>query len=833
VTVHGRGRLLGRVGISLFVLIALAAIAGPALVPYDPQATVAQPFAPPSLAHPLGANDIGQDLLSQLVAGGRISLFAGLVAGITATIIGVLAGILAGLGGRVADAVIMRTVDVMLALPLLPLAIVLSAFMGPRLEILILIITAVMWPRTARILRSQVLALRERGHVQAARVMGAGNLHLLRWHLLPMVFPLVVPELTRAAGAAIILETSLSFLGLGDPTASSWGTVLFYANTRSAFLTEAWVWWIVPPGLAIGLTVLSFGLIGYAVEERARPRLKGGWTTEAGRKPVPADRAQYEPHDRVSELMRVEDLSIVYETPEGVVKALDGASLTIEAGEVVGMIGESGSGKTTMAGSLVRLVRRPARTLSGRILFRGRDITKAGHEELRRLRGREIGFIPQNSMNALNPVRPVLEQVAEAIEAHAERSGGSRLARRNTRARAAVLLGQVGIPSDRFGAYPHELSGGMRQRVVIAIAVASSPRLLVADEPTSGLDVLTQVEIMELLRAVRRGSNPAMLIVSHDVGAVRSLADRLVVMHRGRVGPENGHSLPGGRRVESGASLPAGLISAPLKHDAGVGRVLGGIGHGTVLSFDGVDRIFRTGRRTAVEALSGVSFMVRPGEWVGLVGPSGAGKSTIARLAAGLDRPTTGRVVVGRVSGSLRRADRRELARHVHLVLQDPYDALPPAMRVGAIVGEPLRIQGLPVQREKIDAALEEVALSPASSYIDRFPHELSGGERQRVALARSLVLDARLIVADEPTSLMDASLRLELLGLMRRMTEARGTSCLYITHDLALAAPVCDRLLVIDRGRIVEEGPTALVLGSPRHATTAALVNAARMLAQ
>lgn len=263
----------GLVGLGMLSFLLLVALLAPLLAPYDPAARIAPPFAPPGWEHPLGANDVGQDILSNLVFGARVSLVVGISAAAAATVIGTLVGLTAGYSGGVVDAVLMRLVDVALSLPFLPLMIVIGVFLGPGLSTEILVISGVIWAGAARELRSQTLSVSRRDHVRAARAMGAGRWYVLRRHLLPVVFPLVIPQFVRAANVAILLEASLSFLGLGDPTAQSWGTMLFYANARSAFLTDAWIWWVVPPGLCIAAAVLSFALIGYALEERARPRL--------------------------------------------------------------------------------------------------------------------------------------------------------------------------------------------------------------------------------------------------------------------------------------------------------------------------------------------------------------------------------------------------------------------------------------------------------------------------------------------------------------------------------------------------------------------------------
>ncbi|MGH3978256.1 MAG: dipeptide/oligopeptide/nickel ABC transporter permease/ATP-binding protein [Pseudonocardiaceae bacterium] len=496
------------------------ALLAPVLAPYDPTARAGIPFSEPSAAHPLGTNDIGQDLLSELLYGARISLLVGVVAALAATVVGTAVGVVAGYARGWPDAALMRLVDVVLALPVLPLTIVIGVFLGPGLATQILVIASVIWAGTARELRSQVLSLREHDHIQALRAMGAGPAHVLPQHVLPAVAPLVVPQFVLATKTAILLEASLAFLGLGDITAKSWGTMLSLAQSRSAFLTDAWLWWVLPPGLAIAVTVLAFALLGYAFEERARPALR-----DVGSSPRTAAPGYERRQPPPTSPLVVDELTVVY----GDHVAADRVSLSVGAGELVGLVGESGSGKSTVAGAALGLLPAAARITGGRVLVCGHDVTTAGHEQLRALRGRRIGLVPQEAMSALNPVRTVGAQFGEALSAHGAMS------RDAVGARTAELLELVALDPARARDYPHQLSGGMRQRAVIAIALAGEPAVLVADEPTTGLDVLLQAEVLELLDALRSRLDLAVLIVSHDLPVIERIADRIAVIQAGAV----------------------------------------------------------------------------------------------------------------------------------------------------------------------------------------------------------------------------------------------------------------------------------------------------------
>ncbi len=822
-----RARAVGTTGAVLLALVGGLALLAPWVAPYDPWLQVTTAFAAPSMAHPLGANDVGQDVLSELIYGTRVSVLVGVLAAVIATLVGTTVGAAAGFCRGIVDTSLMRLVDVLLAVPFLPLMIVVGVYVGPGLVGENVIIGALIWTRTAREIRSQVLSLRERSDIAAARAMGGRSTYLLIRHVLPAIAPLVMPQLVRAANAAILLDASVSFLGLGDSTVKSWGMMLYYANARSAFLTDAWLWWVVPPGVCITTVVLGFALVGYTLEERGRPRLRFVGRNEPILPPVTSTR------DKAAgdAPLVVDDLTVEYELPGGARRAIDGVSLAIQRGEALGIVGESGSGKTTLVTTVLGLLRPPARITSGRVWLAGQDLATLRATDLQRLRGKRIALIPQGAMNALNPVMTIGHQIAEAIAVHRS------LDRRALRSRVDDLLTSVGISPQRGSAYPHEFSGGMRQRVMIAMALANDPDLIIADEPTSGLDLIVQAEILALLADLRARLGLSLLLISHDLPVVLQIVDRLAVMDRGRIVEQ------GDARVIAGKpSHPCTrrLIDAvPRMHDERAARpAREATEGGPVLEVVEVGKSFRGRgwRAPRHVVLSGVSLAVGAGEAVGLVGGSGAGKSTIARLVVGLEQPDAGKILFeGREAWQSGGPAARAARRRLHLVFQDVYDSLPPSMRVQDIVAEPLTIHGVGTPAERLDrvgVTLEEAALTPADRFLRRYPHELSGGERQRVALARAIIMRPRLIVADEPTTMLDLPLRLELLALMKRLGRQHSISYLYITHDLTLARAFCDRLVILEDGCVVEEGTAADLIERPAHPYTRRLVNAARALA-
>jgi peptide/nickel transport system ATP-binding protein len=503
---------------------------------------------------------------------------------------------------------------------------------------------------------------------------------------------------------------------------------------------------------------------------------------------------------RDGDALVVDDLRVEFATPAGPVAAVRGARFRVGAGEVLGLVGQSGSGKTVTAAAILGLLAPPGRVVGGRVWLRGVDLLALAPRDRRRGRGVEVFTVFQSPGTVLDPTMRVGPQVAEALE----RRGAD-----PDPAAVRALLTDVRLDPDTDRRYPFELSGGMRQRVLIAMALALEPRLLIADEPTTGLDTVTQAEILQLLRTWRARTGSALLLISHDLPLVSSLADRVAVMHEGRVvdcAPTNrladAARHPHTRQLLRADPLPPPPPPAPEP----------------LLTATGLRRVYGD-----AEVLDGVDLSLARGETLGLVGGSGAGKSTLARCLAGLEAPDDGGVEWH--AGS---TDDRAPWQRVQVVWQDPHLYLNPYQRAAEQVAEPLRNAGLrdrDERRRRVDALLADVGLDAALA--GRYPHQLSGGQCQRLAIARALAPQPEVVICDEALSGLDAPLRERILQLLRRLQIEHGLTYLFITHDLGLARRFCPRLAVLDGGRVVESGDTAALLSHPHRETTRRLVAA------
>jgi len=525
-------------------------------------------------------------------------------------------------------------------------------------------------------------------------------------------------------------------------------------------------------------------------------------------------------------LLDVRDLSVSFESGTADMLAVDRASFRIGSRETVALVGESGSGKTVSALSILKLLPYPgAAHPSGEIWFEGRDLLSTPEAKMQAIRGDRISMIFQEPMTSLNPLHTIEKQVGEVLKLHRGMDDNA------ARSRVVELLGKVGIrePEKRLGAFPHQLSGGQRQRVMIAMALANEPDLLIADEPTTALDVTIQAQILQLLRDLQREMGMAMLLITHDLGIVRKMAERVYIMQGGRIVEEGDteriftdphhaytrHLLA----AEPKGTAPTADDTAPVVVETDDLKVWFPIKKGAL-------------RRTVdyVKAVDGLSLKLRQGQTLGIVGESGSGKTTLGLAILRLISSQGPIVYVGKRIDGLTAREMRPLRKDMQIVFQDPYGSLSPRLSVGQIIEEGLLIQkpelDADARRERVGEALKEVGLDPQAQ--DRYPHEFSGGQRQRIAIARAMVLQPKFIMLDEPTSALDMSVQAQIVDLLRDLQKKRDLAYLFISHDLKVIRALCNHVIVMRNGKAVEEGPAEQIFAHPKEDYTRALLAAA-----
>jgi peptide/nickel transport system permease protein len=518
----------GVIGLWMLGIAILVAVFAPVIAPYDQKtsdSTIESIYQEPSAEHWFGTDDAGQDVFSNFVFGARVSLTVGFFAAFISIMIGGSIGLIAGFFGGRLETTLMRFTDIMLVIPDLPLTVVIVALTKPSILNIIFVIGLLGWTTTARVVRSQTLAVKSRKFVLRARAIGAGKGHIIIHHILPLVMPILVVQAVLVISLAILNESALSFIGLGDPTTLSWGQMLNFAFGRGATSTGAW-WALVFPGFGIVWVVLGLTLLGQGLEQVLNPRLDTHHLM-ANKQPLSKD-ALVKPLSP-NALIEVQNLSIHYISEgKAPARAVEDVSFTLKEGELLGLVGESGCGKTTLMLALLRLLPSAGQIVNGKVFFNGKDLTALTEDQLNEIRWSQISIVFQGAMNALNPVRTVGNQIAETILKHEPGFPKEKIPTRVTE-----LLELVGITADQREHFPHQYSGGMRQRAMIAMALACNPKVIIADEPTTALDVMIQAQILELLDSLRKKLGLSVIFVTHDLGIVAELCDRVLVMYGG------------------------------------------------------------------------------------------------------------------------------------------------------------------------------------------------------------------------------------------------------------------------------------------------------------
>ena len=925
--------------LGLFIVVA---VFPSELSPYDPTSMSFDPGLGPSGAHWLGTTTQGQDIMSELIWGARQTLIIAFAAGGLATIVSVIVGVSAAYMGGLVDGVLSLLTDVLLVIPIFPLIIVIAAYLrSTGLLVMIIVLGALGWSYGARQLRVQVLSLRRRDFLGAARVRGERSGYIIVAEIIPTMTSLIVASFLGTAVFAVLTAAGLQFLGLGDPNSQSWGNMLYWAQNNEA-LDAGSPLWAIMPGVCIALLGAAFAFLNYAFDEVSNPALRpvrkmSGRTVRRARRasamtgmsarqasPSQASPSQANVVEASgnglsdggragSHLLEVRHLSVAYATDAGPVRAVEDVDLDLDGGEFLAIVGESGCGKSTLLFAIAQLLNPPAGITGGSVKFSGREMAMMSDKKLRRVRWRELSVVMQSAMNALNPVMTVGEQMRDACKTHAAMSN------KQIAERSAEVLRLVSIDPVHLSSYPHQLSGGMRQRAMIAMALLFTPQLVIMDEPTSALDVVAQRSLMRQIKDLQQELGFAVIFVTHDISLVRHYSDRVLVMYAGQVAelgataeviatPRHPYSaalleafpsVRGEKVTLTGiAGSPPNLASPPpgcrfhprcadamsdcstegpplymrggsmvrcllYRDGAGAAGSLAGrsvrrldeaavVGPTTsrpappptepngaeapLLEVSGLTLQFNLGAwwsKKMLHAVDDVSFTIARREIVALVGESGSGKSTIARLLAMVYKPTSGDIrFEGNSLSSVRgREDKLAYSGHVPMVFQDPFSSFNPAYRVSHGIMRAIELHrpelAGPARRDEALRVMDAVELQPADAMLSRYPYELSGGQRQRVGFAQALALRPKLILADEPVSMLDVSIRVGILNMMARLREREGVSILYITHDLASARYVADRVIVMYAGHVVEIGPTEQLLASPRHPYTQLLLSA------
>ncbi len=519
-------------------------------------------------------------------------------------------------------------------------------------------------------------------------------------------------------------------------------------------------------------------------------------------------------------LLEVKNLAVSFVTRNGVNKAVDDISFTVESGEITAIIGESGSGKSVSCYSMLGLVPSPpGRIDGGQALFDGQDLLQLSEAELREIRGRDIAMIFQDPMTCLNPYMKIGDQLVEPLVYH------RKVPAREARQRAIELLDEVGIrdPETTIDNYPHEFSGGMRQRVMIAMALINEPKLLIADEPTTALDVTIQAQILQLIANLQKTRDIGVIFISHDLAVVADIADQMVVMQTGKI-VESGDreaifekaSHPYTRKLL--AAIPSGS-KAPTEREPE-----------TLIRVENLRTWFEPGgSKPTVKAVDDVSFEIRRGEVLGLVGESGSGKSTIGRSILRLVPVTSGRVDFEGIDlTAIEGSELKKMRRRMQMIFQDPFASLNPRMTVFDTLAEPLLLHGIETRKTVTEGVLklmDDVGL--ARAFVRKYPHEFSGGQRQRIAIGRALATRPEFVVADEPVSALDVTIQAQILELMLELGREYGLTMLFVSHDLAVVKHIADRILVLYKGKLVEQGTGEALFENPREDYTRSLLQA------
>ncbi|MCF1592154.1 ABC transporter ATP-binding protein/permease [Streptomyces muensis] len=790
-----RRRWRGRAALAVLLLVCAVALLGPLFAPHAVTEPVDIPYGPASGRAPLGTDELGSDVLSRLLSGGRSLVLTGLAVTAAVCALGAVAGMAAAYFRGWTDTVVLRLADVLLGLPAFLLLSVVVVATGRGTAGVAVAAGLVLLPETVRVVRAATLRILGQDYVEVAVARGERAVSVLGREVLPNLAPVLAADAgIRFLGAVTVVATA-SFLGYGpQPPAADWG--LMVMENRDGLTLQPLA--VLAPVLLLLLLLLATNLLLDAAFSGPQG-LQGPQAKAVGRRePVTAPGLP----GPAGALLAVRALRVEAEDGRAVLDAVD---LDLGPGELLAVVGESGSGKSTLARAVLGHVAAGLRHADGEVWLDGRGVLRLDEGELRKLRAAVCGYVAQDPRTALSPHLRVDAQITEVLRAR-------QVPKDRWPEEVERALGLAGLGPEFVRRRPHRLSGGQRQRVALAVALAGRPRLLVLDEPTSALDTVTAAAFLADLTRLRRETGAAVLLVSHDMGAVASVADRVVVVESGRI-VEQGSAEGVLSALVLGSPAPAPAEDGPSSEPESV----------PLLAATDV-RLVRP-----APVLGGVSLSLGPGDCLTVVGPSGSGKTTLLRCLAGLERPTDGEVRLDgeQLAPGVRGRSRRQLLR-VQLVPQDPYGSLNPRHTVASVVGRPLRLRGgmpMEAQPREVERLLSLVGLDP--ELAGRLPRALSGGQRQRVALARALAAGPDVLLCDEVTSALDPSVAAGITDLIARLRRELGLAVVMVTHDLSVVARLGGQVAVLDGGLIRETGPADQVLRHPEHEVTRALVAA------
>lgn len=807
-----------RAGLILVVVYFVVAIVG-RWVTGDPLDYVGVPLEPPSTDFWFGTTGQGQSVLAQTVHGALPTLLVGFSAGALVIALGSIIGGLAGYFGGWIDSMLSLLINVFLLLPGLPLMVVIAAWLPPGPVTLVVVLGLTGWAWNARVVRAQVATMREREFVLASQLLGRSHLVILCTEILPTMASLLLSAFIGATIYAIGAQVGLEFLGLGDIGKVTWGTNLYWASNDAALLTGSW-WTFVPTGVCIAMLGFALTLISFGMDEITNPRLLSTrrWRTVVGldaseaytpvrlSKPKPV---AVVPDDSV--LLSIQDLKVSFVGQQEEVVAVKGVSFDIKQGEIVGLVGESGCGKSTILQTILRSLPPPAVVRGGRIQWGDQNLFELPEQQGMAQRWTEMALVVQSALTSLNPVQTIASHFQDTLDAHPEH------VMENPDAWIQELLGWMDLDSDVLGKYPHELSGGMRQRVVIALALLFKPKLLLFDEPTTALDVLVEQEILAQITQLQQELGFSALFISHDLSLVRQFVDRVVIMKDGIL-------------IESCDTAHLVAATHPYTQQLLTDQRIEGVEPApsmpeVVTQCTGLSKTYQSIWSASTKAVKSCTFAIRRSGSIALVGGSGSGKSTIAKMVAGLISITEGTLngTLPTQSGLLARRSPSP----VQMIFQNPFAALNPTRTVRQHL-EHVDVSG--VSETEMITILTQVGLEPEST-LAKYPHELSGGQRQRVSIARAVLAKPTVLIADEPTSMLDVSLRSDILQLLRDLQVHHQMALLLITHDMAVAKALTEEIIVLEKGVVVESGKTLDIFSNPQHSYTQQLLRASHSL--